>query len=87
MTFSPQLQLFLPPTITDNSSLLVAAVSVSTTSGLLCLLGHVSVHCLSASGNAVSVICHSRHWDSRVSVRKEHKRLQQVFVNKQFGFE
>ena len=27
------------------------------------LLGHVSMHCMSASGNAVSVICHSRYRD------------------------
>ena len=58
---------------------------ISTTSGGLRLLGHVSVHCLSASSNVVSVICHSRHWDSHVSTRKERKRLQQIFVSKQLG--
>ena len=35
--------------------------------------GHVSVHCLSASVYAVGVICHSRHQNSHVSIRKEHK--------------
>ena len=42
---------------------------------------------LNASGNAVSVICHSRHRDSHVSIRKERKTLQQAVVSKQFGFE
>ena len=51
------------------------------------LLGLVSMHCLNASGNAVSVICHSRHRDSHVSIRKERKTLQQAFISKQFGFE
>ena len=32
-----------------------------------------------------SVICHSRHRDSYVSIRKERKTLQQAFVSKQFG--
>ena len=51
------------------------------------LLGSVYRHCLNASGNAVSVICHSRHRDSHVSIRKERKTLQQAVVSKQFGFE
>ena len=45
------------------------------------------MHYLNASGNAVSVICHSRHRDSHVSIRKERKTLQQAFVSMQFGFE
>ena len=40
------------------------------------------MRCLNASGNAVSVICHSRLWDSHVSIRKERKTLQQAFVSK-----
>ena len=55
--------------------------------GGLLLLGLVYRHCLNASGNAVSVMCHSRHQDSHVSIRKERKTLQQAFVSKQFGFE
>ena len=43
------------------------------------------MNCLNASGNAVSVICHSRLWDSHVSIRKERKTLQQAFLSKQFG--
>ena len=62
---------------------------ISTASGGLLLLGLVYRHCLNASaaGNAVSVMCHSRHRDSHVSIRKERKTLQQAFVSKQFGFE
>ena len=57
--------------------------------GGLLLLGLVYRHCLNASGNAVSVMCHSDsiHRDSHVSIRKERKTLQQAFVRKQFGFE
>ena len=53
-----------------------AVLSLEMTLSSLSRVGgtHVSMHCLNASGNAVSVICHSRRRDSHVSIRKSAKR-------------
>ena len=61
--------------------------SLQRRSGRIRLLGYVSVHCLTAIGNAVSVVSYSRYQGSRVSIGKERKRLQLVFIINQLRFE